>query len=135
MVKKALILAMLPLSIWGQDLSDHVKVRNLYIEGEKRVLTNRDYFLNENRIPHNDLNLGLDLDLPATLYYNNKVNSIVDTNQFRYIGYTFELGARPFKGIEVYFQHFSGHALDETFDYRGFPQFNKVGVRFYLWKR
>ncbi len=134
MLKKGIILALLPLSVWGQDLSDHVKVRRFYIETEKRILTNREYFLTESRVAQNDLNMVFDLDFPARFYYNNRVNSIVDTNQFSFIGYTFEVGNRPFKGIEVYFQHFSGHALDEAFE-RGFPQYNKVGIRFYLWKR
>jgi hypothetical protein len=110
-------------------------VRNLYLEVEDRVLVNREYHINKERVPQNDFNLKLDLDLPVNFYYNNKVNSIIDTNQFRFIGYTFEVGNRIFKGVEVYFQHFSGHVFDESHEYRGFPQFNKVGVRLILWKK
>jgi hypothetical protein len=112
----------------GQDLSSNIKVKNLYIETEKRVLTNREYFLVDQYGATNDLNLGLDLEMPASIYFNNKITSITDDSQFRFVGYNFEIGAEPIKGIEVYFEHFSGHALDQTY-VNDFPQFNKVGIR------
>lgn len=115
----------------GLDLKDSIKVKDLYIETEKRIGTNRDYYLRDEEAAKYDLNLGLNLELPATLYYNNKVTSTTDDNQFRHIGYEFEFGARPFKGIDLYIQHFSGHALDESYD-KNFPQRNKFGIRFNL---
>lgn len=114
--------------VMGKDLSDSVKVNRLYIETEKRVKTNREYYLKDETAAKYDLNLGLDLELPATFYYNNKVLSTTDSNQFRFIGYEFEVGARPFDGIDVYFGHFSGHALDQQYD-RDFPQRNMIGIR------
>lgn len=53
---------------------------------------------------------------------------LTDHSQFRFLGYKMETGIEPIKGIEVYYQHFSGHALDERFN-QGFPQYNKIGIR------
>ena len=130
---KVLILTLFSLPLFAQDLSRYVNVKSLYIEGEKRIGTNREYFLKNSQNVKHDVNLGLDLDLPLNLYYNSIVTSITDTRQFRHVGYELELGHRPFNGVEVYIQHFSGHALDEQYD-RAFPQSNKVGVRLILWK-
>lgn len=129
-----ILCALLPLSLSAQDLSRHVKVKSLYIETERRITTNREYYLRDYSTARHDVNLGLDLDLPVNFYYNNLITSITDTRQFRHIGYEFEVGHRPMDGLEVYFKHFSGHALDEEYN-KDFPQTNKVGVRFVLWKR
>ena len=62
---------------------------------------------------------------------NQRVNSIVGSNQFRHIGYTNEVGFRTKAGVDLYFRHFSGHALD--FEYgKAFPQENVFGIRFNL---
>jgi len=113
----------------AKDLSKHVEVKRLFIEAEKRTMVNREYFLVDREAARYDLNLGLDLELPASFYYNNMVTSTTDDNQFRFVGYRFEVGVRPFSGIDLYFQHFSGHALDQMY-IEDFPQRNKIGIRF-----
>jgi hypothetical protein len=116
------------------DLSKYIKVDRLFLETEKRSGVNREYYLVNRESARYDLNLGLDLEIPASFYYNNRVTSTTDDNQFRFVGYRFEVGTRIIKGLEVYFQHFSGHALDESFD-EDFPQQNKIGIRFNLIRR
>lgn len=110
------------------SLSTLVEVEDLYIETEKRILANREFYLVNQHEARYDVNLGMNFQLPYTLYFNNKVNTITDHSQFRFVGYTFETGIEPFKGIEVYYQHFSGHGLDESFP-QDFPQYNKIGIR------
>lgn len=118
----------------AQDLSKYVKVKSLYIETERRITTNREYYLRDYSTAKYDVNLGLDLDLPLNFYYNNLVTSITDSRQFRHVGYEFEIGNEPIDGVELYFKHFSGHALDESYG-KAFPQANKIGVRLHLWKK
>ena len=118
-------------SIFAKDLSNTIKVKRLYLETEQRISVNREYYMKDEQAAKYDVNLGLDLEFPATFYYNNKVVSTTDDNQFRFVGLNFEVGARPFNGIDLYIQHFSGHALDESYN-RDFPQRNKIGVRFNL---
>ena len=130
-IKYGIILFSISFTIQAQDLSRFIKTKRLYIETERRVVTNREYYLRDRRDATYDVNLGLDLELPQTVYYNNKVTSITDSNQFRFIGLDFEVGMRPFEGIDVYFQHFSGHALDESYPEQ-FPQRNKIGIRWNL---
>ncbi len=64
------------------------------------------------------LNKGLDLtlnvDVVGFLYFDNKVNSLVDQNQFRLVGYNFRTGARPFSWLEVGYFHWSQHILDQV---------------------
>lgn len=115
-------------TVLGNDLSDFAKIKKLYIETERRVMTNRSFYFNNPESVTNDLNLGLDIEFPKTIYYNNRVVSATDQNQFRFVGLEFEVGARPFKGVETYFKHFSGHALDDQFQ-QNFPQDNKIGIR------
>lgn len=128
-----IIILLLSSNCFAQDLSKFVKIKNLFIETEKRVIQNREYFLRDEQAAQYDLNLGLNLEFPATFYFNNKVVSTTDSYQFRFVGYHFEIGAQPFKGVDLYLQHFSGHALDETYE-RDFPQRNKIGIRFNLIK-
>jgi hypothetical protein len=117
------------MSAFAKDLSKHVEVKRLFIEAQQRTLVNREYFLVDREASKYDLNLGLDLELPASFYYNNMVTSTTDSNQFRFVGYEFEVGTRPFNGVDIYFQHFSGHALDQMY-VDDFPQRNAFGIRF-----
>lgn len=128
------IYGLTPLYSWGKDMSKNVKVKRLYIETEKRVSVNREYYLRDEKSARYDLNLGLDLEFSKSFYYDNKVISTTDSNQFRFVGYQFEVGAKPFDGVDLYFQHFSGHALDEQYD-RDFPQHNKIGIRWNIINR
>ena len=106
-----------------------IEVKNLFIETEKRVLANRFYFIPQNEVPTYDLNLGLNLDILNNFYFDNKVVSLTNQNQFRFVGWHFESGFSA-GGFDVYFRHFSGHTLDR---YNGeFPQDNTVGIRFNL---
>jgi hypothetical protein len=116
----------------SSDLQRIVKLKKVYIETEKHVKSNRSYYLNNQNSAEYDLNLGLDFDLPANMYYTNKVVSITDDSQFRFIGLHFELGGNIIDNMQFYLRHFSGHAMDDSFK-QDFPQDNTIGIRFILY--
>lgn len=113
--------------LFSQEMN--VKIRNLYIEVEKHVSNNRSYYIPEEEQPTHSLDLVLNVDITKSLYLNQRVSSQVGTYQFRHVGYEPEIGYRTKLGIDLYFRHFSGHALDFTYDQR-FPEENVVGIRF-----
>lgn len=110
-------------------LRDYVEIRDLYIEAERATMVNRNYFFKDRDQRRYSLNLGLNLDITEDFFFNSLVTSMTDKNQFRFVGLDFDTGYRILHGFEVYFKHFSGHILDDTYD-EGFPQDNSIGVRF-----
>lgn len=121
-----LIILLLP-SISLADIPN-LKVEHLYLEAEKERGTNRSYNLPEGHSPSDYANLGFDLTFTKYVYSNSRVKSIVDQSQFRNVSLDSELGVR-YSGVDLYIRHFSGHALDSTYDKR-FPQENSIGIRF-----
>lgn len=110
---------------------DFVRINNLYVEGEKHVLANRND-LHRNRESINEgANLGLDLKLANLGYIRNKILSTTDSSQFRSIALRTEFGINVTDSFQVYFRHYSGHTIDDELEHR-FPQDNAVGVRFYF---
>lgn len=116
--------------VYSEDLSKYVKVRSLFLEGEKHILSNRDYYIPKGETPVNGLNLGLDLDISKHFYYDTKVVSRTNGNQFRHIGLHIETGYSIYN-IDGYVRHFSGHTLDTQLPTR-FPQYNVIGIRLNL---
>ena len=114
----------------ASDITRFVKTKSLYIEGEKNVLSNREYHMPENEQPKHALNLGLDLDIGKNLYLDKKVSSLTNDRQFRFISLDFEAGVSKY-GVDLYFRHFSGHTLDTGLKTR-FPEDNAVGIRINL---
>lgn len=108
-----------------------ITVKDLSIEVEKGIMENTNFYLINENATH-FLNLNLDVNMGKYTYINQKVKSIVGDNQFRYIEYNVEFGVRPFRGIDIYIRHMSGHALDTVFPQEDFPEDNSLGIRFNL---
>ncbi len=124
-----LLLIFVSTTAQSADLRPYIQVSHLSISYEKAVLSNRSYYIPENEDPTKFLNLDLTIDIGKYLYFSQRVESIVGTSQFRYIGYRPELGIKTPFGIDLYVRHFSGHGLDFEGNQR-FPEENTIGVRF-----
>ena len=106
-------------------------VRNVYIEAEK-FTGGHSFFLPENSRLKGGLNLGLDIDMiDEVLFFDNKIVSLHDQSQFRMIGWHFSIGARLTRSFDLYYRHFSGHALDARYE-KPFPFEDSVGIRWNL---
>ena len=125
---KYLLLLLITFNSYAKDLSNIIHVKKLYIETEKHIIANRDYYFIEGKTPNYGLNLGLKLEALNYLYMKNKITSRTDENQFRFIGLDHETGIM-YNGLDVYFRHFSGHSLDGILTQR-FPESNSIGIRF-----
>ena len=123
-----------PLSVFGQDfrLRDVVKTKKLYVELEEAVGTNNNYFLKPREEKSNEVNMFARFEVLNTVYFNQKISSIVGSSQFRHLGFDGEIGTVLFKSIDIYYRHFSGHSLDYRQSKRRFPQDNSIGIRFHL---
>jgi len=121
---------MLILLISNASAKDEVKLDELYIEAEKAVLSNRSYYLLPGEQKRHELSFGMRFNYNDKFYNKLKVRSITGTSQFRFIGLDNELGMN-YKVFQIYFRHFSGHALDTQYN-RRFPEDNSIGVRIHL---
>lgn len=124
---KYIILLLFPLSVFSKD----VKIKDLYIDAERAVFTNRPYEMPPGYKKKYGLGLGLDVDLYKYGYLNQRIQGMTGPRQFRHVSWEFETGVRLDKHVEFYFRHYSGHALDSQYESR-FPESNSVGIRLYL---
>lgn len=132
-----LFIALVLLICWSiakpSELQDHIKLKKLYLEAEKPVISNRSAYMLVDENTTNYLNLGFDLGLFKLGYLNSKVVSQTNESQFRHVGLHSELGVTVYGGVELYLRHFSGHIIDGAYPTR-FPQENALGLRLILYK-
>lgn len=74
------------------------------------------------------LGLNLDLEIYGPIYWKNRVHSISTPNQFKWVGWQFELGAR-LASAELFYAHHSQHTFEGTHPFMGFPVQNSLGFR------
>ncbi len=116
---------------YGKDM---LKLEDLSVEVEKyEIMGNtRHPYMYKDAPPNYGLNLNMKLSLMKYLYNNSQVLSLTDQSQFRFIGLKMENGIEIDK-INIYHRHFSGHALDTTYqDKYRFPEENAIGIRINL---
>ena len=110
----------------------------VYFETEKHVFSNRDYYLPNYEQPRYGLNLGIEFEFNEHFYNDIKVLSRTGERQFRFVGLETETGIHLGKYVDIYFRHFSGHALDADYldnrPYTRFPEANVFGIRLTVYK-
>ncbi len=79
------------------------------------------------------LDLSVNLSLLKYLYLDNTVHSLTDPYQFRLVGWHYQFGVHFGRNIDVYYEHFSQHILDNYYD--NYPLENLVGVKIKLYER
>jgi len=74
-------------------------------------------------------------------YFNNQILSYTDRDgpsqsgeNFRIVGWNFELGIHLFDNLDVYYWHFSKHYLDTKPVTGRFPVQDAVGINLYLYR-
>lgn len=108
-----------------------LELTDLSIEYNEAVGTNRNRLLPSDSTKKGELNLNMAVRTSEWTYTNAKVESQIDTSQFRTIGLKVESGLR-YKIVELYLYHHSQHVID-TVDLRGkYPNENSIGVRIKL---
>ena len=131
---KNIVLLVFLFAVSTMTKGDIIELNDVYLEAEKTIGINRGYFIPQNSVPKYHFNLGLDLeDGLGILYADNRISSVVDQSQFRYVALDSEVGINTTVGLQLYYRHYSGHMLDATSTDR-FPQENTVGLRFSLLK-
>lgn len=107
------------------------QLKDLYIEGDRAVGTNRHVYLPKGETRRGSLNLGMEI-VNGPVYSKNIVSSMYTEKQFRHVSLYSEMGVR-YKQVEGYINHYSGHIMDTTTDYK-YPNTNGIGIRFNIVK-
>ena len=79
-----------------------------------------------------EINVNLNTTLLNVFFFNNKIHSMTDENQYKIIGLNLFLGVRLFESLDFQVEHFSKHLLDERYAPQDFPVENSVGFVWYL---
>ena len=108
--------------------ADEYKVKNLYIEYQKGVGTNRMPLMPDNFKRKGALSLGLDTEYKF-VYSNTRVTGMHE-QQFRSVGLRSEIGVHVWK-FDFFIDHESIHALDANYVGK-YPNTNSIGFRLNL---
>jgi hypothetical protein len=93
----------------------------------------RDPLFLQNSPPARELNLNLNLTLLRYGFINNTVHSMMDENQFRIIGWKYQLGVQLSQSLSVQYEHFSRHHLDREYKFDRFPVEDSLGITLRLY--
>jgi hypothetical protein len=87
---------------------------------------------------HN-VTLGVDYDLfkagPVVGYWDQKVMGYSTNYQYRKVLWDWELGARLYDRVSIFWHHRSEHGLEYNASNRKYPIEDLYGIRFYLYRR
>ncbi len=84
--------------------------------------------------PKERLDVNANLSFLRYGYLHNTIHSETDPNQFRLIGWHYQLGVHVGPWADIYAEHFSQHLLDVAGD-MPYPSENIFGIKFYLYRR
>lgn len=82
----------------------------------------------------NELNLTLNTNFLHAFFFNNKVHSITDSQNFALVGWNFFVGVRVTKWLDIQYEHYSRHVLDRQYRDGWFPYEDSIGIRLYLFR-
>lgn len=94
----------------------------------------------EGKEPGQQLDLNINMDLLGVLYFNNVVHSMIDRDiggsdgQFRTVGWHFQWGIHLSQYLDIYYEHFSQHLLDTTYQFGHFPSVNSIGAKVFFYR-
>lgn len=115
---------------WGETKT--FRLTELSFEHKFVLDGGRDPMFPPSNRPVREMNLRMDFDLFESFYMRNQVWSVMDSVQFRGVGWHYYLGARVLPFMDVRMEHFSKHLLDMP-GTSGFPVEDSFSVIFYLW--
>lgn len=123
-------LCLLGLFFCQQSWANDIKLDDFYLEYGRYVGGNSHHLApgyETKQLPA----LGWQFKAYKWAYMTNKISTEVDDSQFRYVALDSELGLKPTSNIELYYRHYSGHALDSVYKTR-YPSDDSVGFRIHF---
>lgn len=117
-------------------LASPLKTREMFINTRKFFPNGNTPYLTKGRDLGYELNINHNIDVFKLGYFNYKVWSLTDQTQFRWVGLNFKAGIRLTSIIDIEYEHFSKHILDDEYPYKAqgnnFPVEDSIGVNIYL---
>jgi hypothetical protein len=89
-------------------------------------------FYNSN--PKEELNLTVNTTLLHYLFWNNRIHSMTNASQYYVVGWNLQLGVRLTPFLELGYDHFSKHLLDDKLPNQRFPVTDAYFLNLYLYR-
>src|SRR4051812_6992094 len=85
----------------------------------KQILPNgHDPLMTNGSLQNKEFNVVFKTDVLKYGYWNNRIWSLADQHQFRWIGLDFQTGVRLLPFMDLEYGHFSKHIMDAQYPYR-----------------
>lgn len=135
-----LFLILLP----AQAMADIIQLREVYLLGKQYGEKAREPLIDSTTLDRQldkELSLTWNMDLLTHLYWNNKIESLIDKDfdnpksdsQFRIVGWNYQFGVRLTNWLWIEHEHFSKHYLDYHQDGK-YPVKDSIGFRLYFYR-
>lgn len=115
----------------ADDDFEVIKLREASVKYQK--------FADNNYAPYFDkpqkerLSLVVNSDLLKYGFWNNRVHGTTTEDQYRWVGWNFQVGVRLFRQLDVQYEHHSQHAMDYNIGAH-FPVEDSVGFTLYFYR-
>lgn len=114
-----------------------IQFQNLSLTYQKYAEGSRDPLVNQGTLPGRFMNFSFDLNFQVSLlhvvYFDSIINSFANESQFSLVGWHYFVGLHVIPTLDVYYEHWSQHALDSSFS-QGYPVQDSVGFKWWLYK-
>lgn len=94
----------------------------------------RDPYLYRHKLKEG-LSLNLDIDLGKGFFWDSLIETKTDPGSYRYIGYNFKLGFRLIPSLDIQYEHFSKHLMEDKYPHMGFPVEDSLGLKWRVFTR
>jgi hypothetical protein len=130
----AALLALMP----EADAFDIIKLDSLSVEYRKIDKSARDPLF-YNSTPKESVDLVMNMDILRYFFWDNRVHSMTNSAKYEMVGWNPTLGLRLLEtksgvGLEVLYEHYSKHLLDDVYPYQKFPVQDSIGFNLYIYR-
>jgi hypothetical protein len=138
-----LLVVLISNEAYGADvfsLREFYLIHKKFGEGSRNPLIDEEVI--ENRQIDREVSLHWNVDILKNCYWDNQILSYTDrfkdsqeTDQFRLVGWHFQMGLRLTSFIDVGYDHFSKHLLDSKYPQSRFPVEDSMYIRVDFYER
>lgn len=125
--------ALLSSSALAEEDWKPVQLKEVYINYKNFMYARDPLFYNS--VPKTEINFNINTDFLEILYFNNKLHTMTNYKQFYVVGWNFFVGMHLGDYVDVQYEHYSKHLLDDKHPYAPFPFEDSVGINIHLYKR
>lgn len=84
--------------------------------------------------PKEGLAFNFDVNLGGPFFWDNRVWSLTDDGQYRFVSWSFQLGVRVLPELSLSYHHQSGHLLDAHHPWMKFPVKDSISLHWAIYQ-